>query len=79
MTHQENGMHAYKNGLTKPPVLKRVFGEDTTSAVLKEGQVIEIRNKFASGAYTQKELGDIYGITRSGIQAITRRKTWRHI
>lgn len=79
VTHQENGVHAYKTGLTRKPPGNNKRGTEVHSAVLNELSVLEIRNKFDSGRYTQKELGNMYGVTRSGIQSITRRKTWKHV
>lgn len=79
VTHQENAIHAYKNGLTPKPPGNNKKGIEIYNAKVTESEVMDIRRLFADGKYTQKELGIIYGMTRSGIQRITKRITWKHI
>lgn len=54
-------------------------GESCAKAVLTSFQVLEIRSKYATGHYNQKELALEYKISRVGIHNIIHRKTWRHI
>ena len=47
-------------------------------AELTEAQVVEIRDLYATGNYTQTELGERYGITRPAISHITLGDVWVH-
>ncbi len=58
---------------------KRAHGERNGSAVLTEGQVTAIRERYAKGRATQRELGREYGVARSTITFIVARKTWGHV
>lgn len=49
------------------------------NAVLEESQVIEIRNKYATGDFTHAELGRLFGVGRNAIQGIVNRKTWVYL
>lgn len=51
----------------------------TGSAKLTEAQVIEIRQKYAQGSVTHMELASEYGLDRSSVSSIIRRRTWSHI
>ena len=68
-TASENGLHAYKNGLSNC-----AKGESYKSK-LTEKQVLEIRS---SNLY-QKELSLKYNISIMTISDIKRRKSWKHI
>jgi hypothetical protein len=54
-------------------------GENRPTAKLTETQVLEIRSKYATGKYSQRDLGKEYGIDWGNIHCITARKTWKHI
>jgi hypothetical protein len=43
------------------------FGEQNGIAKLTDQQVIELKNLFATGKYTRKELADIFGYSYGGI------------
>ena len=47
-------------------------------AKLTEEQVAEIRRLYATGQYTQRKLGFMYGVAQCHISAITRGHLWRH-
>lgn len=79
VTHQENGMHSYKMGMTPKPTGNNKKGEEVYNSVLKTRDVINIRQYFEYGGVTQKQLSEIFNVSRSCIQGITRRKTWKHI
>ena len=57
----------------------RLKGEDHGSAKLTEKQVIKIRKKYKTGRYTQKKLGEMYGITNANVSEICSKKSWKHI
>ena len=79
VTHKENAIHAYKNGLTPKPPGHKEKGTERYNSILNNGRVMCIRKLFKMNIYTQRQLGDLYGVSRSGIQQVTRRVTWKHI
>lgn len=54
-------------------------GEDVNSAKLTAEQVIEIREKYATGKYFIVELSRIYGINDVATRCVILGKTWRHV
>ena len=73
-THKENIIHAFANGLTKIPK-----GEMNQSSKLSKIQVLEIRDLCANKKFNQKELAIMYKVAHSTINAIIKRKNWKHI
>ncbi|MBN2365739.1 MAG: HNH endonuclease [Calditrichaeota bacterium] len=61
----ENQKHAHKNGLMHPPK-----GSQHWSTSLSEEDVIRIRELYKSGDYLQREIAQIYDISRSEINMI---------
>lgn len=57
---------------------RQIQGETVGSSKLTTIQVIEIRQRYRDGV-SQRALSKEYGITKSGIQHVVRRQTWRHI
>ena len=55
------------------------LGEKCCFSKLKEWQVLEIRSKYATGKYTQKQLAKEYNVARTIINRIINRKIWTHI
>jgi len=58
---------------------EKIKGEDNGRVILTETQVREIRNKYANGGITQQQLALEYGVERTTIGSIIRRRTWHHI
>jgi hypothetical protein len=58
---------------------EKIKGEDNGRVILTETQVREIRTKYANGIITQLQLALEYGVERTTIGSIIRRKTWSHI
>lgn len=54
-------------------------GEVTGTSVLTEGEVLQIREKWATRKYRQKDLGREFGVTQNTIHKVVRRVTWQHI
>ena len=54
-------------------------GEDHPRAKLTKEDVIELRDMYASGGYTQKELAEIFGIHKGNVAQIVNRYTWKHV
>lgn len=71
-THQDN----MKDMMNKN---RQNDGEDRWCAKLIEEEVIDIRIKYASGFYTQKDLAKIYNTTQSNISDIILNKIWKNI
>lgn len=74
VTQSENVRHAISLlNLSGPQ------GERNGQASLKESDVHEIRALYATGNFTQKEIGKMFGVTRVAISAILIGRTWSHI
>jgi len=73
-TSSENNMHAFR-------VLGRQTprGEQHGSAKLTADDVRQIRRLYATGNYTQQELGNTFGVRQGEVSHIVRRKNWVHI
>ena len=54
-------------------------GEKNGMSKKIEQEVLEIRQKYLTGLYTQKELSEEYSISRAQIQRIVNNKQWKHI
>ena len=63
VTHSENTIHAFKIGLM-------ARGEEHKSAKLSDKEVREIRKKYSSGKYLQKELAEKYNVGQASISRI---------
>jgi len=56
-----------------------VYGSRSTLSKLTEEEVAEMRRLVTLGLKTQKELVEMFGVTKSNVSAIIRRKTWKHV
>ena len=54
-------------------------GENHTTAKLKEVDIIAIRQLYAAGEYTYKQLAQRFSVDATCIAAIIKRKTWKEI
>jgi hypothetical protein len=72
-TRSDNLHDASRNGRSWPK------GESHYGAKLTEENVREIRRLYATGNFTQAELGLQFGVSKAAICDIVRRKTWKHI
>ena len=70
-TASQNAKHASLHGLM-------ARGESQGLAKLTEQEVVAIRREFRSG-FTQTEIAARYGVCRSTIDRVARKKTWRHL
>ncbi len=73
-TPQENGLHAFANGLSKPQC-----GSEHGRSKLTEVQVNVIRETFSLGMGTRQVIADYFKVHKVTIQDIINRKTWNHI
>ena len=54
-------------------------GEDRYNSKLTEEKVKEIRQKYAAGGYSQKQLAREYNISQRLVWAIVHRTRWKHV
>jgi hypothetical protein len=71
-----NIKHAYQIGLKKPIDTK---GQKNGNSKLTQQQVLEIRELYSSGNYSQKELSKKFNVSQNLIGLIINRKLWKHI
>ena len=76
-TYSENIQHAYDNGLRTYNVPDN-SGENHGSSKLTDNDVLDIRNAYPLG-FTQQQMADAYGVSRSLIGGILRGDRWSHI
>ena len=72
-TNLENNEHARRTGLIND------YGENSCHAILSKKEVVEIRKKYATGDYMQKDLAKEYNIGYVEIHRIVRNKRWKHM
>lgn len=73
----ENKEHQILNGLFATHINAK--GSKHHNTKLKEEDVIRIRDMYATGDYTQKQLSAIFDTHISGISRIVKRVNWKHI
>jgi len=71
-TRSYNTRHAYDLGTNKR-------GELSVKSKLKEVEVLDIYKKSHEGYLTQKEIANIYNISRESVSAIKRGLSWSHL
>ena len=71
VTNQGNAEHASTHRL-----LKVMCGENHKNAKLTNEQAKEIKKLYATGKYTQKQIAEVYKISRAKISQITRGKAY---
>lgn len=76
--HPERLARGDANGSRRHPE-RRPRGSAVLTAKLSEDDVREIRILYATGEWTQEQLGRKFGVHQTIISAIVRRKTWVHI
>lgn len=69
-----NSKHATENGLMKP-----VKGENHGMSKLTDKIVLKIRELAKYSKHNNREIGDMFGLTRHHVGFIVRRKIWNHI
>jgi Transcriptional regulator, contains sigma factor-related N-terminal domain len=71
-THADNSRDMVTKGRSQR-------GEKHYDAKLTEGQVVEVRRLYYSGAWTQRELALKFRVSQTLVSWITRRKAWKHV
>ena len=72
VTHKENTRHAMASGAMNN------HGENHSRSKLKKDQVLEIRRRLKEGEHPPT-LSQEFGVTKSTIASIGKRRTWKHI
>lgn len=72
-TRSENMKHAFSNSLVTN------MGEKNPTSKLSENDVLDIRNAYNLGCFSQKEISKSYGVSYNAINSIINKKTWRHL
>lgn len=57
---------------------QHAFGERIGQSVLKDPQIVEIREQFAQG-YSHREIARTFGVNRRTVGLIVRRQAWKHV
>lgn len=72
--------YGYKHSQGTKNILSNTFkGENSRTAILTEEQVYMIRKKYFSSENLQSELAEEYGVSRSTIAGIIKRRKWKHL
>jgi hypothetical protein len=69
--HQKNMRDRMNHGHYK------IFGVDNPNAILVPEKVAEIRKMYESGKYTEKKLGELYGVSQTTVSRIVLKQTWQ--
>lgn len=75
-TQKDNIDDMYAKGRQAPVSLRTKYGEQASNAILTERDVIEIRNDYATGYFTNATLSRVYGIGHCAITSIVTGKSW---
>jgi len=78
VSRSENMLHASKNGriVSVPPVR---YGTENNRAKLTESIVRQVRKLYATGEYSQREIGDMFGVTKTTINNVIVGSTWANV
>lgn len=76
VTAAENMKHAWETGLVNK---EHTIGSRHHNAILNEKTVKEIRETYAKGGVTQKEIAEKYGVKVGTIKDITSGRSWKHV
>lgn len=58
---------------------RQARGSLNGTAKLTEVQVLEIRNLYGKGVWTQGDLASMFGIVQKQVSYIVNRRTWKHV
>lgn len=58
---------------------RQASGINSGACKLKEEDVLQIREKYQTGQYTQRLLAKLYNVSQTTILSILKRRTWKHI
>ncbi len=69
-TSRENKLHAFRTGLSS-----QKLGEAHPMSKVSDAQVLEIRELYSTGGFTQMKLAEIFGVGRTTIYEVLNYKT----
>ena len=72
-TPSENIIHAYRNGLKKG-----VRGSKSNFSILKEEDILQIKNTYNKGELSQLQIAKMYNISQSAVSLIVNNKRWKY-
>jgi len=87
MSNSDHVKHHWKNGDYKPTkitddgrkrISEKLRGENSSSAILKESEVIEIKKLLRQGMKSV-DIAKIYNVSRKTIGGIKQNRHWKHI
>lgn len=73
-THQQNMDDMTARDRRNPPK-----GEEHHASKLTERDVLAMRGMWTGGNFTQRELGEVYNVTRRHVKEIVNNRAWKHI
>lgn len=73
-THLENMQHASRGGR-----MVAMKGEENPASKLTGRDVVAIRRMYATSGKTQKQIGQMFGVSQRMVCLITRREKWTHV
>lgn len=76
VTAAQNMKHAWETGLVNKD---HTVGSRHHNAKLDEALAVEIRELYAKGGHTQKELAELYNVKFGTIKDLINRRTWKHV
>jgi predicted XRE-type DNA-binding protein len=69
--------HLKTDGFT--PFSKDTLGENNNKSKLTKQDVLKIRELYSTNLYSQKNLGEMFNVSKTSIRNIINNKTWKHI
>lgn len=75
-THREALRRAHREGRYEGTFSTGIHHH---TAKLTDGAVKHIRKLYAKGEYTQDDIAELYGVTKSCIKAVVKHQTWKHV
>lgn len=76
-TYSENQQHAYDTGLRIPT--EGAKGSKNGNSKLTREDVLDIRNAYALGCFSQRHIAKAYNVSQANIKCIVNNETWTHI
>lgn len=73
-TRQENIAHSIENKLQTP-----FKGEEVGNSILKEADVLYIRQNYKPRILTRKSLAEMFGVKECTIKDVLSRRSWKHL
>jgi len=74
-THKENGLDIVRHGSLKG----KSIGEKSGRTKFTEQDVRTIVYMYSTGTFLQREIAEIYSVSRSTIEYIVTKRNWKHL